>query len=502
MNIFSNQQMISKYKLLLEHSQEIIIFFDSKGNIIDCNSSTADALNYGNDIFDVPIYEIFKNVFVYRNNKLLIEDKFKNALSETTAYRKNQTCFPVKLKVTAISNQKRSIGICTAINVTEKREAMQEINSLKNDLSNIHNVSSELVARIAHELRTPVNGIMGFSNNLLDMELKPNQKEAVNIIKRCCNNMNRIINDLLDFAKISNNKLVIEQREFNFRDFIRNIVDINIVHINEKGLKLFLDISDDIPDRVIGDEHRLAQILNNLFSNAIKFTLVGQITLEIVKEYQTGQFVELFFMIIDTGIGISREEKDKLFKSFSQVDSSITRRFGGTGLGLSICKKLVEAMNGTIEVDSEKNKGSTFTFSVRLGLPHNEIFDVDEGYEDEGHYIDRGSMITECNKDMNNISDMDYINKILKKITPDDHDNDFNDVKGGMLIINELLEKLTICIEMENWEKSEELAYSMKNLLPKEDEAGSKCILRLLIAIRKENYDLSLSILNEFKASI
>lgn len=503
MKFFINQQVNSKYRLLLENTQEIIIFFDRNGRIKNCSSVTEDELGYKDDLYEVPINQIFRNVFIIQDTRIQIEDKFQNGLQETIAYRKNQTCFPVKLKITVLSKHNKFLGICTATNVSEKRDAAQEINSLKNDLNNIHNISSELVARIAHELRTPVNGIMGFSNNLLDMELKPSQREAVNIIKRCCNNMNAIINDLLDFAKLSNNKLVIEQREFSFRTLIRNIVDINIVHINEKGLKLLLDISNDIPDRLIGDEHRLAQILNNLFSNAIKFTSSGQISLEIVKEYQTEQFVELFFMVIDTGIGISREEKDKLFKSFSQVDSSITRRFGGTGLGLSICKKLVEAMHGTIEVESEKNKGSTFSFSVRLELPHNgDITPENSAVSENICKMAEEDVVSDSGMDKNIISDMDYINRILKEITPAEIENGLDNMKKAMIAMNELIEKLTICIEMENWEKSEELACSMKNLIPKDHINNSKSILRLLMAIRKENHDLSLTILNEFKLNM
>ena len=126
---------------------------------------------------------------------------------------------------------------------------------------------------------------------------------------------------------------------------------MNSVQLNDKGLKLMVDISGEIPEVVIGDELRLSQIINNLFSNAIKFTSAGHIGLKVTKINQTDDDIELFFMVIDTGIGISAEERDKLFKSFSQVDSSISRRFGGTGLGLSISKRLVEAMNGTIQVE-------------------------------------------------------------------------------------------------------------------------------------------------------
>jgi PAS domain S-box len=497
----------SKYNLILRTSQEIIIFFDRQGKVFDCSDAAREVLGYGRDIYQITIDKIFKNIFSFSENKLQVEAKYKKSIQEAVAYRKNMTCFPVNLRVSVIESDLKYIGICTAVNITEKREAAQELNIMKDELSNFNQISSELVARIAHELRTPINGILGFCNNLLDMELNSEQKEAMDIIKKCCSGMNTIVNDLLDFAKLTNNKLVLEKREFNFNNFIKHIVDLNTIHVNEKGLKLLLDIADDIPDRVIGDELRLAQILNNLISNAIKFTPSGQISLEVVKQQQTARFVELFFMVNDTGIGISREEKEKLFKSFSQVDSSITRRFGGTGLGLSISKKLVEAMHGTIDVESEKNKGSTFTFSVRLRLPdssyseENEISEWDN-YDNTDFEKDGFDVAEETEKNKTDVSGVEYINNRLKGIVPKFDEENSNLMDIYIAEIGDLLDKIAICLEMENWEKAEELADRIKCLIPKSHYINSKNILRLLMAIRKEDHDLALTLLEECKMNM
>lgn len=497
-------KLLSNYKLIMKNSQDIIIFFNSSGRIMDCSSKAVAELGYKEDIYDIQISDIFKKVFIAEGEGIKIEDRYQNSLQETVAYRKNQTCFPVEMKIAVINKGKKYIGICNATNISAKKDAAREINSLKDDLNDHNQVSIELVARIAHELRTPINGILGFSNNLMDMDLKPEQREAVYFIKRCCSNMNISINDLLDFAKLSNNKLILEQRAFSFRHLIRQVVAVNIMAINEKGLNLSVNISNDIPDGMIGDEHRLSQILNNLFSNAVKFTMTGQINLEVVKISQTERNIELFFMVIDTGIGIGRDEKDKLFKSFSQVDSSITRRFGGTGLGLSICKRLVEAMNGTIEVDSEKNKGSTFSFSVWLGLP--QVTDRTGKAYDKADSLMIGSSDNEvfsADASINSeVTDIDYINMMLKDINVKEVENSQELMQKAVSCMNDLIEKLEICIEMENWEKAEELANQMKSILPSDHSRNSKKIFRLLLSIRKENHDSSLLILNDFKISM
>jgi two-component sensor histidine kinase len=316
--------------------------------------------------------------------------------------------------------------------------------------------------------------------------------------------MNSIINNVLDISKISNSNLELEKRDFNFRDFINQIIEINSIQINEKGLKLLVDISVEIPEMITGDELRLSQILNNLFSNALKFTPYGQIGLEVTKMNQTDDTIELFFMMFDTGIGISPEEKDKLFRSFSQGDSSITRRFGGTGLGLSICKKLIEAMGGTIQVDSEKNVGSVFTFSVRLGLPRDALglnaSAFNKGQED---IIDRVIKQPESEpaERNNNVSEIEYIKMRLQnsntKALPKVYGREA--VKDVLADINNVLEKLVICIEMENWLKAEELITGIKKLVPQERTELSKTVFRLLLAIRKENHDSSLEILKELK---
>lgn len=503
MRLLQSNSMTAKYRLLLEHSQEMIIFFDSRGRITESNERAKQELGYGNEIDRLCVYDVFKKAFLYQDKHLNLDPKYRDNLEEAIAYRKNQTCFPVSLKVTFL-NGRKFVGCCYAINISEMKDTIRENRTLKNELKNVDQLSSDLIANVTHELKTPVNGILGFSNNLLNSQLTPSQIDDINVIKRCCNNMNSIINDILDFSKISNDKMVLERRDFNFRDFINQIIEVNSIQINEKGLMLMVDVSDEIPEIVTGDELRLSQILNNLFSNAVKFTPYGHIGLEVTKIGQTNEAIELFFVILDTGIGISPEERDHLFKSYSQGDSSITRRFGGTGLGLSICKKLIEAMGGSIQVNSEKNKGSVFTFSVRLGLPRTSYPGVPSlnqlGYGNIMDEMNRKIEPEKLESDLN-VSEIDYINMRLRdsniKAVTKLYGRDA--MKEAIIDMEYVLEKIVICIEMENWSKAEELITGLKKSIPPDHDSISKSIFRLLLAIRKEDRDSSMGVLKEIR---
>lgn len=476
-----NSMRLKKYQLLLKYSQEIILFFDQKGNIIDFNNVARDVIGYDNQDKQLSICEVFQEAIEYKNNRLMIQSKYLDKGSETVAYRQNKTCFPVHLKVFVEEAGENYIGLCTAVNISEKKRIMRELKYFQNDIEVYKKNRNEFIFNVAHELKTPINGMLGLSEELMKTNLSSEQMETLKVISKCCLDMNNTICDFLDYSKIVNDKLYLEQREFDFRKFIDSIIASYIPRINAKGLNFMINIEDDIPGIVIGDDYRLGQILNNLISNAIKFTDVGQIALDIVETEQTNHDVELFFIVMDTGIGISLEEKEKLFISFSQVDGSITRRFGGTGLGLSISKLLVEVMNGSINVDSEKGKGSTFTFSVRLGLPNNidEIKDNEQNLNRDD--IDGLIKVGEDNKEYNQYESLGFPSIKIK----------------GHKSNRDALEKLILSVEMENWKRAEELAMLIKNSIPENQSELRKMAFRILLLVRKENHDIALTVINE-----
>jgi two-component system sensor histidine kinase/response regulator len=227
---------------------------------------------------------------------------------------------------------------------------------------------SEFLANMSHEVRTPMNAIIGMTGLALKTDLTSKQRGYIVRVSQAAENLLRIINDILDFSKIEANKLTIEKINFHLDDILNSLVNLIGINAEEKGLELLFNQTKNLPSNLVGDPLRLEQILVNLCSNAIKFTDKGEVIVGVEPINKDGDGVTLHFWVKDSGIGMTSEQCDKLFQSFSQADSSITRKYGGTGLGLAITKKLVELMDGHIWVESIPGQGSTFHFHAHFGI--------------------------------------------------------------------------------------------------------------------------------------
>ena len=456
------------FYFVLNNSQECIIKYDSHGCINYCNDRLFELTGYSaGELIGKYVEELFLNVFVNVDDHIQLTDEYKDKeVIETALYRKNKTCFPVEIKVVSKVFDGVEVIICTAVDMTRYKESIQKVEETTMQMQESMKARDAFVANVTHELRTPVNGIKGHAEILMEQEQDFQKINYMKMILDCCSTMEGIINNILDFSKLEAGKFQLDEKLFSFYDFMSKIEKMFNMLTMRKGLRFTLNVAQEIPDKVIGDELRLTQILNNLVSNAVKFTEQGYVGIEVSLNTRINDEIELFFLVVDTGIGLSPEDKDKLFKSFSQVDASITRKFGGTGLGLSITKELVNMMHGKVWAEGEKGKGSTFSFTVRLRQ------------EQTQEVVEQEPSIRKWKYSHN-------LNKIAGE-------QDLMYELGSEINVRELkkyFEKLNISMDMENWQKAENFATMLKQLLSGGSKDLQRLTFRMEMSIRKADCD-------------
>jgi signal transduction histidine kinase len=260
----------------------------------------------------------------------------------------------------------------TARDITARKQAEDDLLAAKVAAETASQAKSEFLANISHEFRTPMNGILGMTELILDTEINAEQREYLEMVKTSAESLLHLLSDILDFSKVEAGKLELVDREFALAPSVAETLQVMRFRAQQKGIELRWAVDANVPERVIGDATRLRQVLVNLVGNAIKFTEQGEVVVQVEAQEQSGERVILHFRVRDTGIGIPKEKQAMIFEAFTQADSSTTRNYGGTGLGLAITTRLVTLMEGKLWVESEWEHGSTFHFTVTFGLAPRE----------------------------------------------------------------------------------------------------------------------------------
>ena len=376
----------ARFRKLVQSNLIGVLVARLDGSVVDANDALLHRLGYSRDDLVAGRFrwdEITPPEHAENDRRAVEQLKATGICApwEKEYLHKDGTRVPILLGVTMLEGSATEC-ICFIVDITKQKQTEQELKTAKEAADAANLAKSQFLANMSHEVRTPMNAIIGITELVLHTPLAPKQSEYLRMVMQSAESLLGVINDVLDFSKVESGKVELEHVPFSLRDSLGDAVKSLALRTHDKGLELALDISQDVPDWLVGDAGRLRQVVINLVGNAIKFTHAGEVVVEVrnsefrmqnseaqttsASDIRNSEFCLLNFTVRDTGIGIPPTKLDKVFEAFEQADASTTRNYGGTGLGLAIVRRIVELMGGRIWVESQIGHGSQFYFTVKL----------------------------------------------------------------------------------------------------------------------------------------
>ncbi|MEM6799959.1 MAG: ATP-binding protein [Bacteroidota bacterium] len=358
---------------IMENVVDGILTFDKEGTILSVNSAAQKIFSYTEEELKGKSMN-----FLSKSDPEEDENRFIAAITsmtsgeleayshENSATRKDGRSFPIDLSISKMEGAHGNIFITIIKDITERVRFQEELITAKEHAEAAAIAKTNFLSTMSHEIRTPMNAVIGLTNLLIQESPRPEQLDNLNVLKFSGENLLVLINDILDFNKIEAGRIEFEEIDFSLKTVANTIKEALGVKAKEKGIGLRIYMDSALPEVVVGDPTRLSQILNNLIGNAVKFTEKGKVTVDISLQDESDEYLHVDFEVEDTGIGIPEDKLSSVFESFTQSNSTITRKYGGTGLGLSITKRLIELQGSEIQLESEVGRGSTFAFSLKM----------------------------------------------------------------------------------------------------------------------------------------